>query len=97
MRVKEKVESHYKNFNIRSYSPTRGKTASSSRRSSLKISLNLGRSIRQKSNDKSNHDYVPSIQMGYDERTDATLSSARHDRLQKRRTEKGRKRWSVFF
>ncbi|XP_052100440.1 uncharacterized protein LOC127734547 [Mytilus californianus] len=44
----------------------------------------------QKSNDKSNPDYVPSINMGYDERTDATLRAARHDRLQKRDAEKGR-------
>ncbi|VDI42388.1 Hypothetical predicted protein [Mytilus galloprovincialis] len=44
----------------------------------------------QKSNDKSNPDYVPSINMGYDERTDASLRAARHDRLQKRDAEKGR-------
>ncbi|CAC5418439.1 unnamed protein product [Mytilus coruscus] len=44
----------------------------------------------QKSNDKSNPDYVPSINMGYDERTDANLRAARHDRLQKRDVEKGR-------
>ena len=53
-----------------------------------KLNKNIWYFVGKKSNDKSNPDYVPSVNMGYSDKTDAELRAGRHNRFQRREAEK---------